>query len=69
MLMNGADDMCELMWNFSSQIKVRLQTQPMPKPGEAPQFKGVWDCAAKTIRSEGVRVSLRLDRKIDAEVT
>lgn len=36
-------------------IKVRLQTQPMPKPGEAPQFKGVIDCAAKTIRHEGVR--------------
>ncbi len=36
------------------QIKVRLQTQPMPKPGEAPQFKGVIDCAAKTIRHEGV---------------
>ncbi|XP_065358413.1 congested-like trachea protein [Calliphora vicina] len=34
-------------------IKVRLQTMPRPAPGEAPMFKGTFDCAAKTIKHEG----------------
>ncbi|XP_005100578.1 mitochondrial carnitine/acylcarnitine carrier protein [Aplysia californica] len=34
-------------------IKVRLQTMPVPKPGEAPLFKGTFDCAMKTVRKEG----------------
>ncbi|XP_063603528.1 mitochondrial carnitine/acylcarnitine carrier protein-like [Penaeus indicus] len=34
-------------------IKVRLQTQPIPKPGEQLQYKGTWDCALKTVRHEG----------------
>lgn len=34
-------------------VKVRLQTQPTPKPGEKPQFTGTWDCISKTIRNEG----------------
>mmetsp|Transcript_13956 Transcript_13956/g.21120 ORF Transcript_13956/g.21120 Transcript_13956/m.21120 type:complete len:297 (+) Transcript_13956:42-932(+) len=33
-------------------IKVRLQTQPTPKPGEKPMFSGTWDCAVKTIKKE-----------------
>ncbi|XP_037958100.1 congested-like trachea protein [Teleopsis dalmanni] len=36
-------------------IKVRLQTMPTPKPGEAPLYRGTFDCAAKTIKNEGVR--------------
>ncbi|XP_047482671.1 mitochondrial carnitine/acylcarnitine carrier protein-like isoform X2 [Penaeus chinensis] len=34
-------------------IKVRLQTQPIPKPGEQLLYKGTWDCALKTVRQEG----------------
>ncbi|XP_042865063.1 mitochondrial carnitine/acylcarnitine carrier protein-like isoform X2 [Penaeus japonicus] len=34
-------------------IKVRLQTQPIPKPGEQLLYKGTWDCALKTVRNEG----------------
>ncbi|KAL7739004.1 hypothetical protein ACLKA6_017680 [Drosophila palustris] len=36
-------------------IKVRLQTMPRPAPGEKPLYSGTFDCAAKTIRQEGVR--------------
>nr|XP_002119607.1 mitochondrial carnitine/acylcarnitine carrier protein-like [Ciona intestinalis] len=36
-------------------IKVRLQTMPAPAPGQAPMFKGTWDCAVKTVRLEGFR--------------
>ncbi|XP_034100839.1 congested-like trachea protein isoform X1 [Drosophila sulfurigaster albostrigata] len=36
-------------------IKVRLQTMPRPPPGEKPMYTGTFDCAAKTIRQEGVR--------------
>ncbi|KAJ7380098.1 hypothetical protein OS493_010808 [Desmophyllum pertusum] len=35
-------------------IKVRLQTAPIPKPGEVPLFKGTLDCLAKTVRNEGL---------------
>ncbi|XP_077985815.1 mitochondrial carnitine/acylcarnitine carrier protein-like [Glandiceps talaboti] len=34
-------------------IKVRLQTQPVPAPGQSPMFKGAFDCALKTVRNEG----------------
>ncbi|XP_060691334.1 protein kinase, cAMP-dependent, regulatory, type II, alpha A isoform X2 [Hemiscyllium ocellatum] len=36
-------------------IKVRLQTQPKPLPGQAPMFKGTIDCFYKTLVREGVR--------------
>lgn len=36
-------------------IKVRIQTMPTPKPGERPQYRGMMDCVAKTLRHEGVR--------------
>ncbi|EDW87438.1 congested-like trachea protein [Drosophila teissieri] len=36
-------------------IKVRLQTMPRPAPGEQPLYSGTFDCAAKTIKNEGVR--------------
>jgi len=36
-------------------IKVRLQTMPVPGPGESPMYKGTFDCAKKTIEKEGAR--------------
>jgi len=36
-------------------IKVRLQTMPVPKPGEKPAFTGTFDCLKKTVSKEGVR--------------
>lgn len=35
-------------------IKVRLQTMPVPKPGEKPLYSGTLDCLKKTIAAEGV---------------
>jgi len=35
-------------------IKVRIQTAPLPKPGEKPAFRGTLDCVVKTVRNEGV---------------
>lgn len=35
-------------------IKVRLQTMPPPKPGEAPIYAGMIDCIRKTIKMDGV---------------
>ncbi|CAG8490184.1 315_t:CDS:2 [Diversispora eburnea] len=34
-------------------VKVRLQTQPIPKAGEQPRFSGMLDCVQKTIKYEG----------------
>lgn len=34
-------------------IKVRLQTQPKPQPGQRPFYTGTWDCATKTVAKEG----------------
>lgn len=36
-------------------IKVRLQTMPLPKPGEVALYGGTWDCFSKTIKKEGFR--------------
>ncbi|BES89141.1 unnamed protein product [Nesidiocoris tenuis] len=36
-------------------IKVRLQTMPVPGPGQTPLYSGTFDCAKKTIKQEGVR--------------
>ena len=36
-------------------IKVRIQTMPTPKPGQAPQYEGMLDCMNKTFRHEGLR--------------
>lgn len=36
-------------------IKVRLQTQPKPFPGQPPRFSGTFDCFYKTIVGEGIR--------------
>jgi len=35
-------------------IKVRLQTMPLPKPGEKPMYTGMWNCVVKTVKREGV---------------
>lgn len=34
-------------------IKVRLQTMPLPKPGEHPLYSGTLDCMKKTLAHEG----------------
>ncbi|XP_044764677.1 congested-like trachea protein [Coccinella septempunctata] len=36
-------------------VKVRLQTMPVPKPGEQALYKGTFDCFSKTIRNEGFK--------------
>ncbi|KFO79827.1 Mitochondrial carnitine/acylcarnitine carrier protein, partial [Cuculus canorus] len=36
-------------------IKVRLQTQPKPQPGQPPLYSGTFDCFRKTLVGEGVR--------------
>ncbi|KAF6214282.1 hypothetical protein GE061_009022 [Apolygus lucorum] len=36
-------------------IKVRLQTMPVPRPGETALYTGTFDCAKKTIKLEGVK--------------
>ncbi|MFT7810875.1 mitochondrial carnitine/acylcarnitine carrier protein [Arapaima gigas] len=36
-------------------IKVRLQTQPKPSPGQPPLYSGTFDCFRKTLLREGVR--------------
>ncbi|KAI5607156.1 mitochondrial carnitine/acylcarnitine carrier protein, partial [Silurus asotus] len=36
-------------------IKVRLQTQPKPAPGQTPFYAGTFDCFRKTLAKEGVR--------------
>lgn len=34
-------------------VKVRLQTMPLPKPGEKPAYEGTLDCLKKTIANKG----------------
>ncbi|XP_012277169.1 mitochondrial carnitine/acylcarnitine carrier protein [Orussus abietinus] len=36
-------------------IKVRLQTMPKVGPKENPLYSGTWDCAKKTVTTEGIR--------------
>ena len=36
-------------------IKVRLQTQPKPAPGQPPMYAGTLDCVKKTVKHEGFR--------------
>jgi len=36
-------------------LKVRLQTMPLPKPGESPLYTGMMDCIRKTLANEGVK--------------
>lgn len=36
-------------------IKVRIQTQPKPAPGQIPFYSGTFDCFKKTLVNEGVK--------------
>lgn len=36
-------------------LKVRLQTMPLPSPGQAPLYTGTWDCTKKIMAKEGPR--------------
>ncbi|XP_054742366.1 congested-like trachea protein isoform X2 [Anastrepha obliqua] len=55
-LSGGFGGICNVLTGHPlDTIKVRLQTMPRPAPGEAPLYKGTFDCAAKTIRNEGVK--------------
>ncbi|ELU02093.1 hypothetical protein CAPTEDRAFT_176506, partial [Capitella teleta] len=36
-------------------LKVRLQTQPKPAPGQQPLYTGTWDCVQKIAAKEGPR--------------
>lgn len=38
-------------------VKVRIQTAPIPKPGEKPLFTGALDCFKQTVSKEGFFVS------------
>ncbi|PAA64126.1 hypothetical protein BOX15_Mlig027288g1, partial [Macrostomum lignano] len=52
----GAGGMCCVATGHPlDTIKVRLQTQPKPGPGEQPRYLGTLDCAKKTIAKEGFR--------------
>ncbi|XP_028140362.2 congested-like trachea protein [Diabrotica virgifera virgifera] len=35
-------------------VKVRLQTMPVPKPGEPPLYSGILDCIKKSTKNEGI---------------
>ncbi|KAH8366280.1 hypothetical protein KR200_000337 [Drosophila serrata] len=56
LLTGGFGGICNVLSGHPlDTIKVRLQTMPRPAPGEQPMYKGTFDCAAKTIKTEGVR--------------
>ena len=44
-----------LVFNFLNEHyfkQVRIQTTPLPKPGEEPLFRGTLDCLRKTVHNE-----------------
>lgn len=47
-------------------VKVRLQTQPIPKAGETPKYTGTWSCITQTVQKEGL---LGLYKGIQAPLT
>ncbi|XP_068150579.1 mitochondrial magnesium exporter 1 [Drosophila tropicalis] len=52
----GFGGMCNVLVGYPlDTIKVRLQTMPVPAPGQPPKYKGVIDCMVKTMRHEGIR--------------
>nr|CBE66830.1 CG3476-PA [Drosophila ananassae] len=52
----GFGGMCSVIVGHPlDTIKVRLQTMPMPLPGQSARYKGVADCAVQTFRKEGIR--------------
>ena len=38
---------------FLNFFQVRLQTMPVPGPGQAPLYAGAMDCVKKTVKAEG----------------
>ncbi|XP_036321471.1 congested-like trachea protein [Rhagoletis pomonella] len=55
-LSGGFGGICNVLTGHPlDTIKVRLQTMPRPAPGQQPLYKGTFDCAAKTIKNEGVK--------------
>ena len=52
----GFGGVCNVLVGYPlDTIKVRLQTQPKPSPGEPPLYTSAVDCTVKTIRNEGIR--------------
>ncbi|XP_017778061.1 PREDICTED: protein dif-1-like [Nicrophorus vespilloides] len=50
----GVGGMCTVLVGHPfDTVKVRLQTQATPKPGEKLKYQGMIDCFQKTIRKEG----------------
>ncbi|XP_017774028.1 PREDICTED: congested-like trachea protein [Nicrophorus vespilloides] len=55
-LCGGAGGICTVLVGHPfDTLKVRLQTMPIPKPGEVPLYTGMTDCIKKTVSKEGVR--------------
>lgn len=55
-LAGGFGGMCLVMAGHPlDTIKVRLQTQPKPGPGESLRYTGTWDCFRKILRHEGFK--------------
>ncbi|KAG8237122.1 hypothetical protein J437_LFUL008174 [Ladona fulva] len=52
----GFGGMCSVVTGHPlDTIKVRLQCMPVPNPGEAPLYRGTWDCAKKIILQNGAK--------------
>lgn len=55
-LSGGVGGICTVVTGHPlDTIKVRLQTMPKPIAGKPPLYSGTFDCAKKTITSEGIR--------------
>lgn len=55
-LAGGFGGMCLVLAGHPlDTMKVRLQTMPIPKPGETPMYTGTLDCAKKILAKEGLR--------------
>ncbi|XP_022914925.1 congested-like trachea protein [Onthophagus taurus] len=55
-LCGGVGGICTVLVGHPfDTIKVRLQTMPIPKPGEAALYGGTFDCMKKTVANEGFR--------------
>jgi len=52
----GAGGICAVVSGHPLDlVKVRLQTMPVPKPNQNPQFAGAFDCFKQTLQKEGFR--------------
>ncbi|XP_050314305.1 congested-like trachea protein [Anthonomus grandis grandis] len=55
-LCGGCGGICTILVGHPlDTIKVRLQTMPVPEPGQLPHYAGTLDCFKKTIQYEGPR--------------